>query len=272
MSATEARSLRAKVRPDVVAELRDRLQRYYVRYYRDTLGLPDWPAHAVGRGAEEEKDDERVARLQGILGLFTGRSLLNVGCGTGGFNVAAARAGARSVGVDESVEAVGICDLKRALGSGGSYAPATAEHLPFRDASFDLVTCISTVEHVDNVAASLREMVRVLKPGGALFVYAPSGWALHEKHYKLRWLPWFPHPLAKVYLRLKGRPTGFVETLNPLSVHRCRRILVAAGAQVDELTFSEEDARAPGLKGAVLRAYGRVFKPYIALVARKPAA
>jgi 2-polyprenyl-3-methyl-5-hydroxy-6-metoxy-1,4-benzoquinol methylase len=272
MSVTEATSLPVEGMRDLTAELRERLERYYVRYYRDTLGLPDWPAHAAGRAREEEIDAGRVAHLQGILGLFAGRSLLNVGCGTGGFNVAAARAGARSVGVDESVEAVGICDLKRLRGSGGSYAPAAAERLPFRDASFDLVTCISTVEHVDDVATSLKEMVRVLKPGGALFVYAPSGWALHEKHYKLRWLPWFPRPLAKVYLRLKGRPTGFVETLNPLSVRRCRRLLEAAGARVEQLTVPEEDVRALGLKGALLRAYGRAFKPYIALIARKPPA
>lgn len=270
--------MRVEARPDVAAKLRDRLERYYVRYYRDTLGLPDWSARAAGRGAEEEIDAGRVADLQGLLGPFAGRSLLNVGCGTGGFNVAAARAGARSVGVDESVEAVGICDLKRVLGSGGSYAPATAEHLPFRDASFDLVTCISTVEHVDDVAASLREMVRVLKPGGTLFVYGPSAWALHEQHYKVRWwpwlwlwLPWLGRPLAKVYLHRRGRPTGFVETLNWSTAGRCRRALEAAGAEVRALP-GQEDHKTPGLKRVLLRAYSRVLKPEVALLARKPAA
>ena len=250
--------------------LRERLTRYYVDYYRDTLGLPDWSARVTARLTEEETDAGRVERIEVALGSLAGRSLLNVGCGTGGFNVAASRAGARSVGVDASVEAVAICELKRALGSGGCYAAAEAEYLPFRGASFDVLACISTVEHVRDVGAALREMVRVLRPGGTLLVYAPSGWALHEKHYKLRWLPWFPRPLAKAYLRLRARPTGFVETLNPLSVRRCRRALEAAGATVEEVPVPEERPCSHGIPGALVRAYSRVFKPYIALLARKP--
>jgi len=251
----------------VEARLQSGLARYYTRYYRDVLGLPDWPAHVARRAAEEETDAGRVARLEEHLGPFEGRSLLNVGCGTGGFNVAAARAGARGVGIDASLEAVRLCGLRRALVEGGTYAAAAAEALPFRAGSFDLVTCISTVEHVADVAASLREMVRVLKPGGALFVYAPSGWACYESHYKLFWLPWFPRPLARLYLRLRGRPTGFVETLNTLSARRCRRLLEAAGARVEELDVGG----AAGAGGALVRAYYRALgvKPYIAIVARK---
>src|SRR5262249_31331452 len=164
--------------------LRERLTRYYVDYYRDTLGLPDWSARVMARLTEEETDAGRVERMETVLGSLAGRSLLNVGCGTGGFNVAAARAGASrggggaSGGVDASVEAVAICQIKRSLGSGGRYAAAEAEHLPFRAASFDLLACISTIEHVRDVGAALREMVRVLRPGGTLFIYAPSGWAL----------------------------------------------------------------------------------------------
>jgi SAM-dependent methyltransferase len=251
------------------AFLRGRLEDYYTQYYRDTLGLPGWRERVAGRLGEQEFGAEQLSGIERLVGAFSGRQLLNVGCGTGGFNVAAERAGARTWGIDASQEAVAICGLRRALGAGGRYSTAAAEALPFRDGAFDLVVCLSTLEHVADVNTSLTEMVRVLRPGGGLFLYAPSGWACYESHYKLAWLPWFPRPLARVYLWLRSRPTGFVETLNSLSARRCRRLLEAAGARVEELSVGTEDQAG----GPLLRAYYRTLgvKPYIALVARKAA-
>ena len=253
--------------------LRERLTRYYVDYYRDTLGLPDWSARVTARLTEEETDAGRVERIEVALGSLAGRSLLNVGCGTGGFNVAAARAGVRSVGVDASVEAVAICELKRALGSGGCYAAAEAEHLPFRGASFDLLACISTVEHVRDVGAALREMVRVLRPGGTLFVYAPSGWALHEKHYKLRWLPLVPAATGQS-LSAAARPAdglrGDAESAERASVPAGTR--AGPAPLLRKCRCRRRDRALMASRARWSAGYSRVFKPYIALLARKPLA
>ena len=255
--------------PGAEARLNAGISRYYTRYYRDVLALPGWQERVAGRLTEERVGSRQTSSIERVVGSFAGRRLLNVGCGTGGFNVAAERAGARTCGIDASEEAVAICGLRSALQTGGRYAVAEAEGLPFRDASFDLVTCLSTLEHVSDVERSLTEMLRVLSPGGALFVYAPSGWTLYESHYKIAWLPWFPRALARLYLRLRGRPTGFVDTLNALSARRCRRILEAGGARVEVLDGGDGEM----MGGRLVRAYYRTLrvKPYIALLARKPA-
>lgn len=52
----------------------------------------------------------------------------------------------------------------------------TAVPLPFRDDQFDAVTCLESLEFFPDDTAALREMVRVLKPGGLLFVTRRRGW------------------------------------------------------------------------------------------------
>jgi SAM-dependent methyltransferase len=49
-----------------------------------------------------------------------------------------------------------------------------AASLPFEDGSFDLVTALDVIEHLDDDVAALREMRRVLRPGGHLLVTVPA--------------------------------------------------------------------------------------------------
>lgn len=257
------------------ARLRTLLEAYYTRYYRDTLGLPDWQTKVSGRLTEEDVETTRIQIVAEALGRpLRGLRVLNVGCGTGGFNVAAQRAGAGTWGIDASDDAIRICELRRALGAGGRYALAAAEALPFPDDSFDLVYCLSTLEHVEGVEAAVGEMVRVLRPGGAVLLYAPNAWALYENHYKIFWPPRCPKPLARLYLRLRRRPPGFVDTLNYLSARRCARLFRRAGATVEPFGLVKTDGPVAGWSARLARLYYRMFRvqPAIQLVARKGAA
>lgn len=57
------------------------------------------------------------------------------------------------------------------------------ESLPFEDSSFDLVTSWYVLEHVANVEKCIEEMIRVLKPGGTIFINAPDYRNSYEEHY-----------------------------------------------------------------------------------------
>ena len=138
-------------------ELRDRVRRYYTSYYRDVLGIPDWAVLVGLREDEEQQERGRLDRLRRLLGGDVRGRLLNVGCGTGGFNLVVEEAGARPVGVDADAEAIAICALKQEKG-GGAFVRAAAERLPFPDGTFDVVYCFSSIEHVESVEESVAEM------------------------------------------------------------------------------------------------------------------
>jgi ubiquinone/menaquinone biosynthesis C-methylase UbiE len=88
------------------------------------------------------------------------------------------------------------------------------EALPFPDAHFGLVTSYQTLEHVRDVRKCLGEMLRVLKPGGVLYVRAPDYSGFFEPHYGLPFLPKMNKVIAAFYLQLLGRPLAALRELN----------------------------------------------------------
>jgi len=67
----------------------------------------------------------------------------------------------------------------------------SADVLPFRDASFDLVTCNMVVEHLRDPLKSFSEMTRVLAAGGQVIIHTPNllNYAVFLNHAVARWLP-----------------------------------------------------------------------------------
>ena len=95
--------------------------------------------------------------------------ILDVGCGTGANLELLAEYG-QAEGVDVSPEALAFC---RQRGLERVHLGA-AEGLPYPDESFDLVTGLDVVEHLDDDVAGLKEMRRVLRPGGRALVFVPA--------------------------------------------------------------------------------------------------
>ena len=110
-----------------------------------------------------------------LLGVKAGRRVLDVGCGAGRLMLRQARRGCRVTGVDLVDR-----DLPRAsrlLESGGRRADlivGDAGRLPFGKETFDFVSCTETLEHVADYRMALREITRVLKPGGRAVFSVPE--------------------------------------------------------------------------------------------------
>ncbi|HEY6120535.1 MAG TPA: methyltransferase domain-containing protein [Pyrinomonadaceae bacterium] len=95
--------------------------------------------------------------------------ILDVGCGTGANLEMLAHFG-ETQGVDVSSDALNFC-RERGL---QNVREGEAEKLPFADSSFDLVTALDVVEHLDDDRAGLGEMFRVLRPNGRALLFVPA--------------------------------------------------------------------------------------------------
>ena len=95
--------------------------------------------------------------------------ILDAGCGTGA-NLKMLKAYGSAEGVDISPQAVEFC-RERGL---NSVKLGAIEHLPYDDDSFDLVTALDVIEHLDDDLAGLREIRRVLRSDGRLLVFVPA--------------------------------------------------------------------------------------------------
>ena len=119
---------------------------------------PSTPAEHCLRLMHLRAYDEAVKRA-------AGRDVLDVGCNTGYGTIRFAPVAGRVVGVDVSPLAIEAA-RERALDGRPEFIQTSGFELPFPAASFDLVTSFQVLEHVPDATAFLRELARVLRPGG----------------------------------------------------------------------------------------------------------
>jgi len=100
-----------------------------------------------------------------------GKQVLEIGCGDGVDGVMFAAHGARYTGVDLTEEAVDATRRHFAVeGLDGQFRQENAEQLSFADDSFDIVYSFSALHHTPTPERAVREVHRVLKPGGVALV------------------------------------------------------------------------------------------------------
>lgn len=198
-----------------VAIPQDSVEREFLTFWAEKLLDPRdpqnerWLALEMQQIARGRELAEGLARLRDL----SGARVLDIGCQTGGLALALAQAGAEVTAVDVAPTLLEAAAM-RARCHGVStihFEMSRAEVLPFERGRFDLVTLVDVIEHVECAPAVLAEAVRVLAPGGLLWLQGPNRfsprWFLRDPHYQMAGISVLPPGVGRWYVtQVRGRP------------------------------------------------------------------
>jgi len=155
---------------------------------------------------------------------LSGLKVLEVGSGNGFLLTYALKNGVNIIGIepgksfgfqDRYLRAIRLMQINGIQNPMNYLIDASAENIPFDSNTFDVVFSIAVLEHVQSVELSMRESIRVLKPGGILFGNVPNYNSFYEGHYNILWIPYMNRTHAKIYVeKYFNRDQTFIDELN----------------------------------------------------------
>ena len=158
-----------------------------------------------------------------------GRACLEIGCGTGGFLLAAERRFRTVIGTDIALRWLVIAQKR--LGNLNRHivlACCSAEQLPFPDETFDGVVGLHVLEHTQDQQKVLSETARTLKRRGLYFFYTPNRFSFGPEPCVRVWgIGFVPRSLASRYVWLLKKVT--YRHIRLLSRFELRRLLLRSG-------------------------------------------
>ena len=186
---------------DEIARARVRAEHYLAscneytdNYEREKL-IGDWAKKENAARAAVDDMEKRAGPLQGAR-------LLDIGFGGGEYSLAFAKAGAEVHGLEVNPVLHEIAEkYLKDEGVVATLRVYDGEHFPFEDGTFDYAFSVSVLEHVSDPKTMLREVHRILKPGGRFYLAFPNRWRPREAHTGIFFLSYIPRSWAQFLLR-----------------------------------------------------------------------
>ena len=171
--------------PRVTAYFNRQPERYAAQYGKQT---------AAGYAFRVRRES-----LLRLLGPGPGR-VLDIGCGPGVMTDEIVKQGWSYEGIDLAPEMIAVAQKHFANRTEINFQVGAVTQIPALDQFFDAVVAMGLMEYLDDEAAALAEIRRVLKPAGRLIVSIPNWWSPARM-----WDRWLLTPLARFYRFLTGR-------------------------------------------------------------------
>jgi ubiquinone/menaquinone biosynthesis C-methylase UbiE len=134
-------------------------------------GAANWYDRNMGEIGDELNSKIIKPALLKLMGDLQGKSVLDIGCGSGYFSSAMAKMAANVVGTDFSSEFVKLCQQKYTNQTNMQFQiQDVARPLSFGDEMFDLIVVKMVLQYVEDITLFAQESQRVLKPGGKVVI------------------------------------------------------------------------------------------------------
>lgn len=153
----------------------DEHDRRQIEFYERTAGKYDRSVWSLGC-RDNRNHETKIRAIAAAIGAGGGGRILEVGAGTGlHARWLLEHTGVEHTGLDLSKPMIRIASQRLAeFGGRSRLTIGDALDLPFADATFDAAFCVGTLHHLPSAAAGLRELARVVKPGGRVAALEPN--------------------------------------------------------------------------------------------------
>lgn len=185
--------------------------------------------------------EKKVLVAQNVVGDFkrragdpSGKKIFDLGFGNGQYAIAFSKAGAHVAGLEVNAVLRDIA-LENVKGAGvqSDLRVYDGTTMPFSDGEFDFAYSISVLEHVSDAAQAMKEVARVLKPGGRFYLALPNRIDPKETHTGIWFLSFFPRDFAQFLLRSIWKRNTIEEiNLHFIGYFRLRRLAREAGMNI----------------------------------------
>lgn len=207
-----------------------------------------------------------LSRLQSVRPLPPqSTTIVDIGAAQGRFVIGCARLGYRTIGIEPWVTArETAAQVAMAAGVDTQILPGTAEATGLPSGQFDVITCASVIEHVNDAQAAFNEMFRILKPGGVFWFNTASSRCPRQQEIDgFPFFGWYPNSLKLRVMAWakKNKPHLIGHTETP-AIHwftpaKARRMLGNAGFRE---VYDRWDLRLPSEGGMAYQVGLRVVK------------
>lgn len=158
-----------EIEKKLVGEVAEKVNNTIYESYGHKWYTADDDPIALLRHESKAKSPWVINKIKMHFEVSSSTKVLDVGCGGGFLSNELAKAGFNVTGTDiaeDSIKVAALYDTTKSV----KYIAADAYHLPFDDNSFDVLTAMDFLEHVEDPQGVIKEFSRVLKPGG-IFIF-----------------------------------------------------------------------------------------------------